>query len=381
MHPSTRSGGVWRILTAPPILCGSQEFSDPAHVGAQFSPAVCLRLLASIRYFKSLGGDKWKAIPLEFMEYGMIGTPDKTPGSTEPGAFGAAWRAVTWLTGMEQGLERVYHFPTWDEFPDGRKLLFSYGWLSALADGLLAHGQSAPLLLEPPPQLAPGGPAGAPLLNPREPCGGGNCTAQQEVWLVGRHIVHNASCQVFMLAAWASGDPLCDRRVANISVDFPWPTHKPAPRVEQYNGGDLETSTYDEAYRRLKAAGAARFPDSSTTRPLNDTCIGNTLVCLPGSTVPYLDLPVLGVSLPIHSGRLQFKTFFGFVQAARSVRTKPRARNGWRQTDGTQPQSFWMGCSNGKSPRSCLRGSTAAWRAPGAAASSSCSCRRRSCAL
>ena len=53
--------------------------------------------------FWATGGEQWRGIPLEFMEYGMIGSPyPKSQASPEPGAFGAAWRAVTWMAGVEQ---------------------------------------------------------------------------------------------------------------------------------------------------------------------------------------------------------------------------------------------------------------------------------------
>ena len=79
-----------------------------------------------------------------------------------------------------------------------------------------------------------------------------------------------------MLVAWAGGDSVRDKRVANTSVHLSRPSTTAVPRVEQYNGGDVVTATYDEALRRLKAQGSARFPESSTARPLNDTCIGGS---------------------------------------------------------------------------------------------------------
>ena len=48
-------------------LGASAYFSEFGGSGAQFSPAVCLNLLATIQYFKTLGGDAWANIPLEFM--------------------------------------------------------------------------------------------------------------------------------------------------------------------------------------------------------------------------------------------------------------------------------------------------------------------------
>ena len=239
--------------------------------------------------FWATGGEQWRGIPLEFMEYGMIGSPyPKSQASPEPGAFGAAWRAVTWMAGIEQGLERVYHFPTWDEFPDGSKLLYSYGWLAAMADGLLAGGPSTPLKLA----QTTLSPQGRPLLNPSMPSA--DTTRQEvrslrdlvvarlrvfdlltsltccaQVWLTGRHVAHNASCQVFFLAAWAGGDPRADR-IANITVRLP-SSRRPA-RVEQFNGGDRATNTYDEAYRRLAAKGMLRYP----VRPASLIWLGPT---------------------------------------------------------------------------------------------------------
>ena len=34
---------------------------------------------------------------------------------------------MTVLTGVDAGLARTYHFPTWDELADGSKLLYSDG--------------------------------------------------------------------------------------------------------------------------------------------------------------------------------------------------------------------------------------------------------------
>ena len=58
-------------------------------------------------------------------------------------------------------------------------------------------------------------------------------------------------------AAWAGGDPRADR-IANITVRLP-SSRRPA-RVEQFNGGDRATNTYDEAYRRLAVKGMLRYP-------------------------------------------------------------------------------------------------------------------------
>ena len=206
----------------------------------------------------------------------MIGGPVKgQPASAEPGAFGAAWRAITWLTGFEAGLSRVYHFPTWDEFNNGQKLLYSNGWMDALADGLVNGAESTKL------QLAATAldPVGKPLLNAQcnPELAKAGCT-HQELWLVGRSIVHNSSFRVFLLAAWAGGDPNRGR-VINTTVEFSRSSSDDgvvAERVEEYTGGEMATATYDEAWRLLRDAGELQHPGVSTVLPLNDTCIGGS---------------------------------------------------------------------------------------------------------